>query len=163
MDSLNISLFISSLILFSTMATTKAFPQTLNSPQDFLDAHNKARAEVGVQPLGWNDTVANYALRYAHKRYGDCNLEHSQGPYGENLAGGGELSAVDAVTMWVGEKSNYDYHSNSCIGGSCLHYTQVVWRDSTRLGCARVQCRNKSVFVICSYDPPGNYIGERPY
>ncbi|KAL8540481.1 hypothetical protein ACS0TY_001931 [Phlomoides rotata] len=139
-------------------------PSQQNSPQDFLDAHNRARAEVGVQPLVWNDTVANYALQYARKRYADCKMEHSMGPYGENLAEGyGRLSAVDAVGMWVSEKSCYDYKSNSCVGGECLHYTQVVWRDSLHLGCARLQCRNAWLFVICDYDPPGNYIGQRPY
>ncbi|KAG8364181.1 hypothetical protein BUALT_Bualt19G0100300 [Buddleja alternifolia] len=128
MDSFNTALFISSLVLFSTMAT-KAFSQTQNSPQDFLDAHNNARAQVGVQPLVWNDTVANYALQYANQRSADCNLQHSGGPYGENLAGGsGELSAVDAVGLWVGEKSFYNYDSNSCVGGECLHYTQRNFR-----------------------------------
>ncbi|KAK2998896.1 hypothetical protein RJ639_023342 [Escallonia herrerae] len=129
-----------------------------SSPEDFLYPHNKARAQVGVQPLAWNYTIAAYAQHYANHRFADCNLEHSGGPYGENLAEGyGELKAADAVSMWVGEKPNYDYHSNSCVGDECLHYTQVVWRDSVHLGCARVPCRNGWVFVICSYDPPGNY------
>ncbi|KAL2490887.1 CAP superfamily protein [Abeliophyllum distichum] len=100
------------LIFYPLIALTlfAHFSISQNTPQDFLDAHNKARAEVGVQPLVWNHTVADYALNYAHKRYGDCNLEHSQGPYGENLAEGwGKLSSVDAVNMWVGEKSCYDY------------------------------------------------------
>ncbi|KAH6767039.1 pathogenesis-related protein-1-like protein [Perilla frutescens var. hirtella] len=165
MESSTISL-IFSFITAATMATVVAAvdPAKQNSPQDFLDAHNRARAEVGVQPLVWNDTVAKYALQYAQKHYGDCEMEHSMGPYGENLAEGlGRLSAVDAVGMWVSEKSCYDYNSNSCVGGECLHYTQVVWRDSTHLGCARLQCRNDWLFVICNYDPPGNYIGQRPY
>ncbi|KAK9904643.1 hypothetical protein M0R45_000535 [Rubus argutus] len=28
---------------------------------------------------------------------------------------------------------------------------------------ARVQCSNLWWFVTCNYDPPGNYIGQRPY
>ncbi|XP_047983506.1 basic form of pathogenesis-related protein 1-like [Salvia hispanica] len=159
------SILILSLMVAAAMAGAGAIdPGQLNSPHDFLEAHNRARAEVGVAPLAWNETVAGYALRYAYKRYGDCEMEHSMGPYGENLAEGwGRLSAVDAVGMWVSEKSCYDHSSNSCVGGECLHYTQVVWRDSTHLGCARRQCRNGWLFVICSYDPPGNYIGQRPY
>ncbi|KAK4424276.1 Basic form of pathogenesis-related protein 1 [Sesamum alatum] len=165
MDSSTISLLTLtiSLLIASTMAA-RDLSRPQNSPQAFLDAHNRARAQVGVRPLVWNETVANYASDYAHKRYGDCELEHSQGPYGENLAEGwGTLSATDAVGMWVSEKSCYDYGSNSCVGGECLHYTQVVWNESVHLGCARVQCRNGWLFVICSYDPPGNYIGRRPY
>lgn len=161
-----INLFLLSSLIAGTaaVAATAVDPAQRNSPRDFLDAHNRARAEVGVRPLVWNDTVAYYAYQYAHRRYGDCRMEHSMGPYGENLAEGwGRLSGVDAVGMWVSEKPNYDYYSNSCVGDECLHYTQVVWRDSTHLGCARLQCHNGWLFVICSYDPPGNYIGQRPY
>ncbi|KAF4378489.1 hypothetical protein G4B88_027549 [Cannabis sativa] len=60
----------------------------------------------------------------------------------------------------------YDYNSNTCLSENpwaCLHYTQVVWRDSTRLGCAKVHCNVEGIIVICNYDPPGNYIGQRPY
>ena len=136
-----------------------------NSHQDFVNAHNAARAKVGVGPIRWNYTIAAYAQAYANKRIGDCNLEHSMGPYGECLAEGyAILSAVDAVNLWVNEKQYYDYESNSCIGtDECRHYTQVVWRDSVHLGCARVKCNNGWLFVTCNYDPPGNYEGERPY
>ena len=135
-----------------------------DSKEDYLTAHNAARAEVGVPPLTWNDTVASYAQNYANKRIGDCNLVHSGGPYGENIAwGSGDLKGTDAVNMWVGEKPNYDYNSNSCVGGECLHYTQVVWRNSVRLGCAKVRCNNGGTFIGCNYDPRGNYVGEKPY
>ncbi|KAA8536306.1 hypothetical protein F0562_028784 [Nyssa sinensis] len=139
--------------------------QAQNSPQDFLDAHNAARAAVGVGPMTWDDTVAAYAESYANQRIGDCALVHSHGQYGQNLAySSGDFNAMDAVNMWIAEKPNYDYGSNSCIWGEmCLHYTQVVWSDSIRLGCARVQCYNGFTFVTCSYDPPGNLIGQRPY
>ncbi len=135
-----------------------------NSQQDYLDVHNAARAEVGVEPMTWDDNVAAYAMDYATQRSGDCNTVHSNAPYGENLAAGsGDFTATDAVNMWVGEKSNYDHNSNSCVGGECGHYTQVVWRDSVTVGCARVQCNNGWWFVSCNYSPQGNIIGNRPY
>lgn len=94
-------------------------------------------------------------------------MQHSEGPFGENLAiGYGDqfnATAADAVDMWVGEKQYYDYESNSCFGDECLHYTQVVWRDSVHVGCAKVICYNDWWFAICNYDPPGNYDGQRPY
>ncbi|KAH7835629.1 hypothetical protein Vadar_028104 [Vaccinium darrowii] len=139
-----------------------------NSPQDYLDAHNSARSEVGVGPMTWDDEVAAFAQDYANQRAGDCALMHSGGggKYGENLAeGSGDfMTGTAAVGLWVGEKPDYDYNSNSCAPGKvCGHYTQVVWRNSVRLGCARVQCTSGSWFVTCNYYPPGNYNGESPY
>ncbi|CAM8926688.1 unnamed protein product [Rhodiola kirilowii] len=135
-----------------------------NSVKDYLAVHNAARAKVGVGPLSWNRTLAAYANKYAKSRLPVCELEHSQGPYGENLAQGyGEFSKVDAAKMWIGEKPNYDHRSNKCVGGECLHYTQVVWRNTVSIGCARVRCKEGIVFITCNYYPPGNYVGENPY
>ncbi|CAM8888824.1 hypothetical protein QQ045_026491 [Rhodiola kirilowii] len=135
-----------------------------DSPQDFLEGHNAARAEVGVPPLTWNDEVAMYAQQYADQRISDCAMMHSSGPYGENIAmSTGEFAVKDAVEMWIGEKPNYDLVSGSCVGGECLHYTQVVWSGSTSLGCAKVRCDNGGTFITCNYNPPGNYEGQRPF
>ncbi|GLT27525.1 hypothetical protein SLA2020_025120 [Shorea laevis] len=136
-----------------------------DSPKDYLSAHNAARAAVGVVPMTWNSTVATYARDYLNQHIGDCEMVHSSGPYGENLAwGSADLSGTYAVKMWVDEKADYDYNSNSCAPNAvCGHYTQVVWRNSVRLGCAKVKCNNGGTLISCNYDPPGNYIGERPY
>ncbi|KAL5560875.1 hypothetical protein UlMin_030622 [Ulmus minor] len=136
-----------------------------DTQQDYLNAHNSARDEVGVGHLTWDDTVAAYAQNYANQRQGDCNLVHSGGPYGENIAwSSGDLSGTDAVGLWVGEKADYDYNSNTCAAGKvCGHYTQVVWRNSVHVGCAKVRCNNGGTFIGCNYDPPGNYVGQRPY
>ncbi|EXB61534.1 hypothetical protein L484_003728 [Morus notabilis] len=135
-----------------------------NTQQDYLNGRNVARKQVDVTNITWDTTVATYALNYANSRKGDCNLVHSNGAYGENLAKGtGSFSGKAAVDLWVAEKSKYNYTSNSCVGGECRHYTQVVWRYSVRVGCARVKCDNGWWFVTCNYDPPGNYVNETPY
>ncbi|KAI4985536.1 hypothetical protein ZWY2020_018171 [Hordeum vulgare] len=155
------------LALVSAMAVTAQ-----NSPDDFVDAHNAARAEVGLGKVTWNATVAAYAQDYAEQRRGDCQLIHGVNrPYGENLYGGDGFgttwTAANAVSSWVSEKQYYDHGSNSCSAPadkSCMHYTQVVWRNSTAIGCARVICASgNGVFIICSYSPPGNYPGVSPY
>ncbi|XP_021776323.1 pathogenesis-related protein PRB1-3-like, partial [Chenopodium quinoa] len=137
-----------------------------NSPQDYVNAHNAARAAVGVGNIQWDDQVAAYAQQYANQRMGDCALQHSGGKYGENIAvGGGDFTGTDAVKLWVNEKADYDYNTNTCASGKvCEHYTQVVWRNSVRLGCARVQCQNNGwFFITCNYDPRGNVVGQKPY
>ncbi|CAO2815860.1 unnamed protein product [Amaranthus hypochondriacus] len=153
-------LIIGILVLLQTCSNAQ------NSPQDYVDAHNQARAADGVGNIAWNETVAAYAENYANQRAADCALIHSDtnGLYGENIGVGPELTGIGAVEMWVKEKANYDYDSNTCADNEmCGHYTQVVWSNSLGLGCARVQCNNGNFFVTCNYSPPGNYIGEKPF
>ncbi|KAJ6754885.1 CYSTEINE-RICH SECRETORY PROTEIN-RELATED [Salix purpurea] len=135
-----------------------------DSPQDFLNAHNTARASVGVIPMIWDDTVADFALSYINGLRRSCRMVHSRGPYGENLAwGSANLAGIAAVKNWVREREYYHYNSNSCVGGQCSHYTQVIWRKSVRLGCAKVRCNNGGTIISCNYYPRGNIKGQRPY
>ena len=157
-----------SLSLLCLMGLALVFPShAQNSQQDYVNAHNSARAAVGVGPVTWDNTVAAFAENYANQRIGDCALVHSGGggKYGENLAwSSADLSGTDAVKMWVDEKADYDYNSNTCAAGKvCGHYTQVVWRDSVRIGCAKVRCNNGGTFIGCNYAPPGNYVDQKPY
>jgi len=89
-----------------------------NTPQDYLNSHNTARAQVGVPNVVWDTTLAAYALNYSNFRKADCNLVHSNGPYGENLAKGSSssFSAISAVKLWVDEKPYYSYAYNNCTG-----------------------------------------------
>ncbi|KAK3183750.1 hypothetical protein Dsin_031036 [Dipteronia sinensis] len=137
-----------------------------DSPADFLNAHNEARSEVGVRNLTWNSTVASYAQNYANKKMDDCELLLSRGPYSENLAwSSGYLSGVQAVSLWVSEKAYYDPNHNTCTDDHqvCGHYTQLVSQDSQHLGCGKVRCKTGGSFICCNYDPPGIFVGRRPY
>jgi pathogenesis-related protein 1 len=83
---------------------------------------------------------------------------------GENLYWGSnaDFTAANAVRSWVSENQWYDHSSNSCLtsaGKSCGHYTQVVWRPSTKIGCARVVYNNGATSIRCNYSPQGNFNG----
>jgi pathogenesis-related protein 1 len=158
------------LLVVLAMAAAMLEPSNAqNSPQDYVTAHNAARAAVGVglRPVAWDAAVASYAESYARQRSGDCELAHSDSQYGENLfwGSGVDWTAAQAVEKWADERSDYSYASNSCVDSRmCGHYTQIVWRNSTGIGCARVVCdHDAGTFITCNYSPPGNYIGERPY
>ncbi|XWS32045.1 hypothetical protein CRYUN_Cryun23aG0127500 [Craigia yunnanensis] len=140
------------------------FPQS--EKQQFLNAHNKVRANAGEPLFVWDETLASYARTWANKRILDCSMIHSLGPYGENIFWGGRdhWTPKDAVKSWVKEHKFYNRKTNACLPGKlCGHYTQIVWRDSIKVGCARVKCLNGGIFMICSYDPPGNYVNENPF
>ncbi|XP_006644187.2 pathogenesis-related protein PRB1-2-like [Oryza brachyantha] len=162
---------LATILLGLAMAAAMALPsQAQNSPQDYVRLHNAARAAVGVGPVTWDPSVQAFAESYARQRAGDCRLIHSpnRDNLGENLfwgSAGKDWTAADAVNLWVGEKGDYNYASNSCAAGKvCGHYTQVVWRASTAIGCARVVCNEgRGVFITCNYKPAGNFNGQRPY
>ncbi|KAB2629455.1 basic form of pathogenesis-related protein 1-like [Pyrus ussuriensis x Pyrus communis] len=96
----------------------------------FIDKHNKARAAVGVCPIKCNEAIARYAQTYADVRSRDCAMEHSMGPYGENIASGEGMTGAAAVKYWVTEKDK-----------------------STYVGCATSLCTNGQTFIVCDYDP----------
>ncbi|KAH9655440.1 SCP domain-containing protein [Citrus sinensis] len=135
--------------------------------QRYVHLHNEARRNVGIGiGMTWDKTLDDHAHSYAQKLKVDCIIEHSVSHYGENLAWADYDFTVDhIVKMWVDEKQFYDYNSNTCAPNQmCGHYTQVVWRKSVRLGCAKERCNNShQLIAICNYDPPGNAAGERPF
>lgn len=136
--------------------------------------HNKVRTQenAGLPSLSWDATVGAYSKsKVEYLANNGCQLSHTAGPtnpgYGENLfwGSGSSWTVTDAVTSWYSEKSNYTYSSNSCASGKvCGHYTQVVWKNSTKLGCYLANCPSNAGMIIgCNYDPPGNYSGQKPY
>uniref|UniRef100_J3MIB9 SCP domain-containing protein n=1 Tax=Oryza brachyantha TaxID=4533 RepID=J3MIB9_ORYBR len=86
------AVLISLMIAIGVFATSSMAQVT---QQDLVDLHNVVRADVGVGPVTWDDTVAAYAQAYAKDRRGDCKLQHSNsgGKYGENLFRGSPTPA----------------------------------------------------------------------
>lgn len=138
-------------------------------------AHNQVRADHGVAPLAWDAELAAIAADWAagcrdtEEPIGliDHNPDRSDrfGSYvGENVYGStGTTDGPAAVEAWAAEEASYDYESNTCTG-VCGHYTQVVWADTTALGCAAHQCPGLTFgyTIVCDYAPGGN-VGGRPY
>ncbi|XP_048134203.1 pathogenesis-related protein PR-1-like [Rhodamnia argentea] len=158
------------LTLLLLVSTCHALPRKPAGPSladQFLAPHNVARAAVRMPPLVWDPSLVGYARQWAFQRRRDCALRHSNGPYGENIfwGSGTGWSPGQAVAAWASERRWYDYKSNGCSRGQmCGHYTQIVWRSTKRVGCTVEVCSSGGgTFMVCEYDPPGNYIGERPY
>lgn len=149
-----------------------------------LHAHNAVRQAHNLQPLIWSDSLAAYAQEWANHlaNSSNCKMRHRPNggrfkqQYGENLwwasprVWSDGMTEVQNITIdrvvkdWADEKPFYNYRNNSCQRGEqCGHYTQLVWRETTEVGCAYQQCSDKSQLWVCNYNPPGNYIGERPY
>lgn len=134
----------------------------------FLKAHNDIRKSKGIAPFIWDQQLALFADDWAKHLAKRCKIVHSDSVNGENLAQtwGPTKTAKEVVAMWASEEKNYNYTLNKCkINTICGHYTQIVWRNSLRLGCAAVKCLTKphSTVYVCQYDPAGNWRGHWPY
>jgi hypothetical protein len=149
--------------------------QPLSVNDRLLLAHNRARAELGIAPLAWDDALAADAARWARRLTRIGKLVHSPDdpadpdPQGENLWAGtrGHYGPEAMVGLWAAEKKNFRpgiFPTNSTTGEleDVGHYTQLVWRSSHSVGCA-VARGAKDDFLVCRYSEGGNVIGEVPY
>ena len=131
---------------------------------DILAAHNAVRARLGIPPLAWSDRLAGRSQDWAANLLASRQFFHRPNSvYGENLfeINGGAASSAQVVNAWASESRDYDYDSNRCHR-VCGHYTQIVWAGTKEVGCAVARGGRREVWV-CNYDPPGNWVGRRPY
>ncbi len=147
-----------------------------NASADFvktiLDIHNRERAAVSVTPLVWNNTLSDDAKTYAEHLIATGKFEHPSAewvaahpmsPEGENLAWRESHNPADLAQMaegWVNEKKNY--HGEPGDFNGVGHYTQMVWKGTTQVGCATASGNGQDI-LDCRYTPPGNYLGQKPY
>jgi len=149
----------------SSPAPRASTPPSAGAPdtiaQRFVDAHNRVRATHCAKPLTWSPKLADVAQKWANAlRDKGCVFGHSGGQYGENLAAGteGVLDPEATVKMWYDEIEKYKFPD----GGFSMqtgHFTQVVWRGTTQVGCGHVSCKGNDIWV-CNYDPAGNWEGQ---
>jgi len=132
--------------------------------QHALDMHNYYRCLHGASALVWDDALHASSLQWAEHLANTGRFHHSGADAGENLAWGSpEYSAIDAVKSWYHEVNNY----NPATAGSTTelpvgHFTQVVWKSSTKIGCASVKTTNPQShgtgdIWVCQYTPKGNW------
>lgn len=146
---------------------------TPNERRSILDEHNRVRRDVKMGPLRWSPELAAFAQEWVDHLAGtSCRLQHRprQGrwrqKHGENLFMGtaGYFGVDSAVRNWEAEKKDYDGGPIAMDGHffKIGHYTQLIWKRTRAVGCAKAQCRGQ-IIVACNYDPPGNLIGHTPF
>ena len=137
-----------------------------------LDAHNAERARAGVPALRWADSLEAEARGWAQELIAGDTFAHDPRPHGhgENLWtgwGGRVWTPEEMVGEWAAEQTNYVHGpfpnvSRTGRWADVAHYTQLVWRDTTHVGCAVERLGDRSV-LACRYAPPGNIDGREAF
>lgn len=181
---------------------TRTSDLTRSEIQQILLEHNRSRKDAdryvpgGLPPLPavtWNCDAAAIAQQWANQTRGAqghsenswrqqqfssrTGLQGGAAKLGENLgwSGGSDRSVVSpvvsSVTSWDDEREDYNHSTQTC-SDVCGHYTQMVWRESTAIGCGvyRGAVRwpgsdrtwPEGYFLSCTYHNAGNFNNDPP-
>lgn len=125
----------------------------------------------------WNDTLATWSAEIAST----CVYEHSNAAgdhhYGQNIGAGYHPDAIDGMItngMYNGEINLYDGWSQddgepTADAHGWGHFSQIVWKGSTSVGCATMNCSDVGgmknlgegfppYFTVCNYFPVGRFL-----
>jgi pathogenesis-related protein 1 len=134
---------------------------------------------------GWANELARRDTGPVHRQDGTANPVAPGQPVGENIFWGinpgGTYSGADAARFWAREKAFYNNALDrglACFNipptppapgcsppsdSSCGHYCQIVWSNTSIVGCGRATARGGAVYVVCDYGPAGNFENQKPY
>lgn len=135
-----------------------------------MSKHNTYRAKHHSPNITIDESLNDSAQTWAENLASKGVFEHSQSDNGENLYVSyttatsipADTLADKAVTSWYNEVSSYDY-DNPGHSDTTGHFTQVVWKSSTQLGCGAARgiktmngTKFNAFYVVCQYSPGGN-------
>ncbi|KAJ5365765.1 hypothetical protein N7517_008651 [Penicillium concentricum] len=161
----------------TTAAAATTAPSAGNSYQEsVLHYHNIHRSDHSSPALTWSTDLEKAANTLASRcEYGhDTSIESASGSYGQNIAYGYDKADVGekiiSDMMYTREAPNFASlygqanpdMSNFEVWG---HFTQIVWKATTEVGCATVTCADlkniggEGAYTVCNYGSPGNVGG----
>lgn len=127
--------------------------------------HNIVRANIEISALEKSDILENIAKEETKKL---CQKPYSyrvREDYGVNIYKGTKFPDADEVIdFWLKEQRHY--RGNEITEQGILnygHYTQIIWRQTTVIGCAMSQTNGGMYIIVCLYSPKGNIVGQKPH
>ena len=147
--------------------------RTTSLEERLLAAHNRERTAMGLPQMNWDPALAAEAAQWGAELAEAGAFEHSPGdesePQGENLWLGtkGAYTPEEMVGAWIEEKRHFRpgrIPDVSATGSfeDVGHYTQVMWHETDRVGCAVAEGQEDEI-LVCRYLTAGNVEGEQPF
>ncbi|KAJ5793874.1 hypothetical protein N7457_000473 [Penicillium paradoxum] len=128
--------------------------------------HNIHRANHSSPDLTWSPKLAASAQTLASRCVFAHDVSIDGGGYGQNLASGIAAEYVGAAissAFYNNEAPRFaDEYGKANPDTSYMtwgHFSQVVWKSTTEVGCATAECSGQAPITVCNYSPPGNYGG----
>lgn len=159
----------------STAKSSSAAPAKATTYQQrVLVSHNVHRANHSASNLIWDNALASTAAKIASTCVYAHNTTTDGGGYGQNIAAGlaaDNITAIITELFYNSEVSAF----NGLYGqaqpdmsnfGSWGHFSQIVWKGTSKVGCATQYCSKglanvgpytPPYFTVCNYGPPGKY------
>jgi hypothetical protein len=140
--------------------------------QEILNAHNKYRKQVGLPPLRWSNQLEADAKQWAAQLTKNQTFQHAKNrnEQGENLWMGTShhYSFTQMVDKWGDERKHFKHGTFPNVSSTGKwsdvgHYTQIVWKDTSHVGCAGFDGPDGKYRLVCRYKAPGNVNGQKPF
>lgn len=141
--------------------------------QNMVESINQYRAKHGAPPVELDPNLVEYAKSRASLASTEEGLsrghEGLKDEYGENLSWQASSSqtsgsASGAASGWYGEIKDYDFVNSASKGDSVTgHFTQLVWKNSTKIGAGRAFGQGSKwweTYIAVNFYPAGNMEGE---
>ena len=165
--------FLFLLSVFSAAPPLFNLRETNSFADECLYAHNVARSwHTDTPDMTWDEDLASQMQNYLDSKVNtvddvppSCNHPNGCG-YGENQydTEGEDTTSpppcANAVFEWYQESYNpnaFDYSKAFYWQDDVEHFTQVIWKESTKVGCGIAQNTNsKKWYIFCMYQSYGN-------
>lgn len=149
---------------------------TLLQKMKILSTHNNLRKDHGAGPLAWDLKLEEEAKNWVQNPLAETQVHpinrkystEANDNYGQNYSGYVN-DVIKATNQWYNEK--YIYSLESVPYGiaqmnagkkptkDVFHFTQVVWKPTTKIGCAFKRTGNNKG-LYCNYHVAGNVGGK---
>ncbi|XP_075147591.1 venom allergen 5 isoform X2 [Haematobia irritans] len=172
--------------VFACHGTLLTAGVTEEEKEIILKEHNRLRQTVATgrypgQPgaenmreIIWDEELAERAQQWAE----NCQFRHdphrtiNRFTMGQNLAIIWSTAPLDPddgdfpsrIQSWFNEVQKYSF--GDAWSPKTGHYSQLVWGETSLVGCGFAEYKDKSKYnklYVCNYGPGGNVVGYNPY
>jgi uncharacterized protein YkwD len=147
----------------TSLSKHNSYRATHRSPNMTISSSANNTAQAWAQYLATNGLFQHSATNQRNNAGENLYVSYTTAPSVNYAA-----LANTAVQSWYDEVKLYNYNSPG-FSSATGHFTQVVWKSSTQLGCGTAQgtktingTKYKAFYVVCHYAPAGNVQGQFP-